>query len=183
MKEERTIYSIFYLLKGKRSIQTVQDAHLFNLTSYYGIYKKISLHEYDVILQNLLDEQKINYNDTTHTYFITKKGESYIREDNHSQVFLSGMKYNNVAPSFYKRILLFIQVWSNSNRLNQRYMPIIEDIQTENFIKNLYRQRKTYVKLDLTHLFVELKDIDRKSVVYGKIITFAYTPPIKKITV
>lgn len=162
MKEERTIYSIFYLLKGKRSIQTVQDAHLFNLTSYYGIYKKISLHEYDVILQNLLDEQKINYNDTTHTYFITKKGESYIREDNHSQVFFSGMKYNNVAPSFYKRILLFIQVWSNSNRLNQRYMPIIEDIQTENFIKNLYRQRKTYVKLDLTHLFVELKDILRK---------------------
>src|SRR5690625_6271936 len=72
------------------------------------------------------------------------------------------MKYNNVAPSFYKRILLFIQVWSNSNRLNQRYMPIIEDIQTENFIKNLYRQRKTYVKLDLTHLFVELKDILRK---------------------
>src|SRR5690625_6472670 len=86
MKEERTIYSIFYLLKGKRSIQTVQDAHLFNLTSYYGIYKKISLHEYDVILQNLLDEQKINYNDTTHTYLDRKKGESYIREDNQSQV-------------------------------------------------------------------------------------------------
>src|SRR5690625_3389836 len=139
MKEERTIYSIFYLLKGKRSIQTVQDAHLFNLTSYYGIYKKISLHEYDVILQNLLDEQKINYNDTTHTYFITKKDESYIREDNNSQVFFSGMKYNNVARSFYKRLILFIQMYAIMKRVNQRYMPIIEDIQTVNIINNLYR--------------------------------------------
>src|SRR5699024_10604664 len=136
MKEERTLYSIFYLLKGKRSIQTVQDAHLYNLTSYYGIYKKLSLHEYDVILQNLLNEKKINYNDTTHTYSITKKGESYIREGNHSRMFFLGMSYNNAAPIFYKRILLFIQVWSNSIQLNQRYMPIIEDVQTENFIKN-----------------------------------------------
>src|SRR5699024_3764092 len=120
---------------------------------------KLSLHEYDVILQNLLNEKKINYNDTTHTYSITKKGESYIREGNHSRMFFLGMSYNNAAPIFYKRILLFIQVWSNSIQLNQRYMPIIEDVQTENFIKNLYRQRKTYVKLDLTHLFVELKNI------------------------
>src|SRR5690625_7553895 len=89
------------------------------------------------------------------------------------------MKYNNVAPSFYKRILLFIQVWSNSNRLNQRYMPIIEDIQTENFIKNLYRQSKTYVKLDLTHLFVELKDIlikipEKNTLMYVECITGYY---------
>src|SRR5690625_7253922 len=137
MKEERTIYSIFYLLKGRRSIQTVQDAHLFNLTSYYGLYKKISLHEYDVTLQNLLDEQKINYNYTTHTYFITKKGESYIREDNLSQVFFSGMKYNNVAASFYKRILLFIKVFFYCNCLNQIFFLIIEYIITNNFINYL----------------------------------------------
>src|SRR5690625_5681018 len=41
-------------------------------------------------------------------------------------------------------------------------MPIIKNIEIENFIKILYKQRKTYFKLDLSHLFVELKDILRK---------------------
>ena len=32
---ERTIYSIYHLLKGKKSSQTIQDTHLFHLQSLF----------------------------------------------------------------------------------------------------------------------------------------------------
>lgn len=31
----RTVYSIYHLLKGKKSSQTIQDAHLFNLGIFF----------------------------------------------------------------------------------------------------------------------------------------------------
>ena len=36
---ERTIYSIYHLLKGKKTSQTIQDAHLFEITHYFGVYQ------------------------------------------------------------------------------------------------------------------------------------------------
>lgn len=156
MKEERTLYAVYHLLKGKRSIQTVQDAHLYNVTDYYGIYKSLTLKDYEQILQNLKNEKKLIKSNNTDTYKVTSKGVDYLNKSNYSSIHFSGMAYNSIAPIFYKRLLLFIQVWTNSNKRNHIYMPIIEDVQAEDYIKKLYRQRKGYVKIDLTYLYEEL---------------------------
>lgn len=176
MKEERTLYAVYHLLKGKRSIQTVQDAHLYNITDYYGIYKNLTLNEYEIILNKLKNEQKIKKKATTDTYIITPTGLDYLKESKDNGMVFLGIKYNSVAPSFYKRILLFIQVWANSNQASQNYLPIIEDFQTENFIKSLYRTRKTLVKADLSDLYGELGRIlselpDKYALIYVERLT------------
>lgn len=42
MQKERSISAVYYLLQGKQSIQTIQDAQLFGLTEYFGVYKNLT---------------------------------------------------------------------------------------------------------------------------------------------
>jgi uncharacterized protein YpbB len=44
---ERTIYSIYHLLNGKKSSQTLQDAHLFSLKRYFGILESLTRESFD----------------------------------------------------------------------------------------------------------------------------------------
>ncbi len=49
----RSISAVFHLLKGKRSIQTVQDAHLYQLEQFYGIYPTLRKRSFDERIQKL----------------------------------------------------------------------------------------------------------------------------------
>ena len=55
---ERTIYSIYHLLKGKKSSQTIQDTHLFHLQPFYQTYTNLSRNDLEVQLKNFC---RINY--------------------------------------------------------------------------------------------------------------------------
>src|SRR5699024_7721899 len=110
MKEERTLYGGFHLLKGKQSIHTVQDAHLYNLTAVYGIYKDRTIKEYNLILQNLIEKQFIEIINDSDKDIITHKGREFLTENKYSKLEFYGMQYNNVAPAFYKRILCHSRV-------------------------------------------------------------------------
>ncbi|MEH7810821.1 recombinase RecQ, partial [Bacillus toyonensis] len=44
---ERTVSSIYYLLKGKRSSQTLQDGNMFQISFLFGIYKSLNRADYD----------------------------------------------------------------------------------------------------------------------------------------
>ena len=46
---ERTIYSIYHLLKGKKSSQTIQDTHLFHLQPLFQTYTNLSRNELEKI--------------------------------------------------------------------------------------------------------------------------------------
>src|SRR5699024_8307174 len=63
------------------------------------------------------------------------------------------------ATKFNQRLLLFVQAWTNSNKENSNYIPVIYDFKTEKIIKKLYLNRKSEVKLDLNKLFLELSHI------------------------
>jgi len=176
MKEERTLYGVFHLLKGKQSIQTVQDAHLYNLTAFYGIYKDLTIKEYNLILQNLIKKQFIEITNDSDKYIITHKGREFLTENKYSKLKFYGMQYNNVAPAFYKRLLLFIQVWTNSNQKSVKYVPIVENIYVEDFIKRLYKERRTKVKEDIINLYSELSTIlktipDKYALIYVERLT------------
>ncbi|MEH6907985.1 hypothetical protein V7008_20090, partial [Neobacillus drentensis] len=56
LKSERTIYSVYHLLNGKKSSQTIQDAHLFSLKKFFGIYEQLSRESFDEIYQAVVEK-------------------------------------------------------------------------------------------------------------------------------
>ena len=50
---ERSIYAIFHMLQGKKSSQTIQDAHLYGLTNLYGIMPNFTRLQLKSIVEKL----------------------------------------------------------------------------------------------------------------------------------
>src|SRR5699024_2448801 len=79
IKEERTINGVYHLLRGKKSIQVVQDAHLYGLKDYYGIYKTVLKTDFDAHINKLLKDKLIkDMKEMIAT--ISPLGENYLRK-------------------------------------------------------------------------------------------------------
>ncbi|HLQ97926.1 MAG TPA: hypothetical protein VK135_04495, partial [Candidatus Dormibacteraeota bacterium] len=52
--------SIYHLLTGKRSIQTVQDVHLYQLDRFFGIFKKLNKPTFDQMVDELMEQQLLS---------------------------------------------------------------------------------------------------------------------------
>src|SRR3954469_3240333 len=59
LKGERTIYSIYHLLNGKKSSQTIQDAHLFSIKKFFRIFESLTRESFEEIITNLVNKQLI----------------------------------------------------------------------------------------------------------------------------
>lgn len=158
IKDERTIYSIYHLFNGRASIQTLQDAHLYELTHLYGIYKKLTVAEFNLIISNLKNENLLEQVENTHQYIITNQGINML-EKFVLPIKVNGLLYEGYSDEFYQRLLLFIQVWTNRNQKSVDYIPVIDNYKVEHFIKRLYIKRKNQSQLDLKQLFDELSAI------------------------
>src|SRR5699024_12584167 len=97
------------------------------LTAFYGIYKDLTIKEYNLILQNLIKKQFIEITNDSDKYIITHKGREFLTENKYSKLKFYGMKYNNIESAFYKRLLLFINVWINCNQKYVKYMMLVEN--------------------------------------------------------
>ncbi|HLQ84294.1 MAG TPA: helix-turn-helix domain-containing protein [Pseudogracilibacillus sp.] len=157
IKNERTIYSVYHLFNGRSSIQTLQDAHLYKLSHLYGIYKNLTVKEFNEIILKLENKNLLKKYDDNNRFIITDNGIELTSVP--IPLYFNGIVYEQYATKFNQRLLLFVQVWTNSNKENSNYIPVIDDFKTENFIKKLYLNRKSEVKLDLNKLFLELSHI------------------------
>lgn len=134
---ERTTYSIYHLLKGKKSSQTIQDAHLFQLTNLFQSFPHLNRNYFDEIILDLL---KKNYIQKTEgdKCIITKNGMIHVGEGMKQMPLpqnLNGWKHHSIQEDFWKRLSLFIQVCSNLINFESSYIPIQHDIKTSNWLK------------------------------------------------
>ena len=70
---ERTIYSIYHLLNGKKSSQTIQDAHLFHLTAFFQTDTNITRDYLENTVSNFSNDNYIEKVSEQH-YCITARG-------------------------------------------------------------------------------------------------------------
>jgi uncharacterized protein YpbB len=134
---ERTTYSIYHLLKGKKSSQTISDAHLFDMTNIFQTFPQLSRNYFDKIIRNHINKNFIQIVDAD-KFKITTKGMDYL-EKVATQMpipsFLNGWKYHNIQEDFWKRLSLFIQVCSNLINYDSSYIPVQNDIKTSDWVK------------------------------------------------
>lgn len=158
LQKERSNNSIYHLLTGKQSIQTIQDAHLFHLAHFYSLYKSLNKEEFDKQLNELINEKYVGERNEN-SFFVTNVGKEFLNAINLDHYYWNGMKFHQFDLDFYRRLLLFIQVWTNSHINRSRYIPIVDDEATLGWVKQLYRKEKQFVSEWLRKLYDELVHI------------------------
>ncbi|WP_223881846.1 helix-turn-helix domain-containing protein [Niallia endozanthoxylica] len=144
LQGERTIYSIYHLLHGKKSSQTIQDAHLFQLTPFFQTDTNMSRELLEKNISFLLNEQLIVEKANQH-YSVTLKGENRLNQalaqtpiPNH----LNGWKYQRTAIVFWERLSLAIQVISHLKKRESKYIPIQRKADTLLWMRQFLKQNR-----------------------------------------
>ncbi|WP_138416897.1 helix-turn-helix domain-containing protein [Aquibacillus sediminis] len=158
INSERSISSIYHLLTGKRSAQTLQDAHLYQLENYFGIYKTITRDELASVIKQLERQKCIESNQNAETAQISVVGKGLLDD---ASIFLeltgfNGMKYENISSHLEQRLLLLIQTITNIEARNNRFVAIVEDVGTQQFVKEIYNTMKNRRREWLRGLFKEI---------------------------
>lgn len=134
---ERTVSSIYHLLKGKRSSQTLQDGNIFHISFLFGIYKSLQRSDYDQEIENVLHKgwiQIVNEN----TYILTNAGKNQLGILEKTLPFpqyLHGLNYGDIGEIFWKRLSLIIQTVSNLQQQNAKFLPIQQDTEVMMWVK------------------------------------------------
>ena len=140
----RTSSAIYHLITGKKSIQTVQDAHIYQLKNFYGINRSIHKQDFDEQINTLATEQLINLDPST-CCSVTNKGIVWLEkheQDLHLDNF-NGLRYHAASPVFYERLLLLIQTLSNSCNNNGSFIPVTDKAPILFWVKTFFRDLKS----------------------------------------
>lgn len=141
--KERTSAATFHLLTGKKSIQTIQDAHLYNLQSFYGLLPTLSKTAYDNQVSTYIHKGLLVISPKDKNYvWITEKGKGWLKETSPNLSNFSGLNYFAIDTIFLNRLLLLIQVMTNSLMNFNSYIPVIDNYMIMNWMKNIFPKIK-----------------------------------------
>ncbi|WNS74075.1 helix-turn-helix domain-containing protein [Bacillus sp. DTU_2020_1000418_1_SI_GHA_SEK_038] len=139
---ERSIYSILHLLKGKKSAQTIQDAHFFQLTNLFNSFPFLERTNVDHIVARIKDRGFIRQI-SEQGYRLTTTGTRFLEESLSKQpipVSLNGLKYHQVTDLFWERLSLTVQVMSYLKSRETKYLPIQRKKEVHYWVKNFLQQ-------------------------------------------
>ncbi|WP_026584184.1 helix-turn-helix domain-containing protein [Bacillus sp. J33] len=126
LQGQRTVYSILHLLNGKKSSQTIQDAHLFELTRLFKTFGHLTRDELEHLADELDSVHWISKNENGH-YVLTSQGERYLQSallECPIPSSLNGWLYHKSTDVFWERFSLLVQVISHLNHNHAKYLPV-----------------------------------------------------------
>jgi uncharacterized protein YpbB len=157
---DRTIYSLYHLFQGKRSSQTIQDAHLYQLTSFFHTIPSFTRIQLEKTVQGLLTNGMAEEIAETKV-ILTDKGNREL-EFQLAKVplpqYLNGWKYHQVTDVFWERLTLLIQVCSNLINRERNFIPIRNKKEVLTWVKQYISQQEEDRYKLAEKLFFELTD-------------------------
>ncbi|MFB4163458.1 helix-turn-helix domain-containing protein [Alteribacillus sp. JSM 102045] len=179
---DRSSKSIFHLLNGKRSSQTIQDSKWYGVSEFFSMLPKWTMTDFDVETRKM--ENQLFIVNSENKAKLTEQGklftESFFSRYSWPSIF-NGWKYGQAAPVFWKRIALTIQSLSFSLSDNRKFLPVFDDIKTQRWLKQRWPRMRAekeelayYIYKDLYGLLNHLPEKDA-SVFAGKLSGHQYT--------
>ncbi|MCJ8006707.1 helix-turn-helix domain-containing protein [Lederbergia wuyishanensis] len=159
---ERTVYSVYHLLAGKKSSQTIQDAHLYQLSHLFKTLPGLKRQQFNIYIQELCKKTYISLQEEKAKCVVTEEGkQAYFHyfEERKELKYIHGWKFQDTSIHFWKRLTLFVQVLSHINHSVNRYFPIQRDEEILAWVRNFFA---TYSgdRLQISkELYVELHDV------------------------
>jgi len=171
LNSERTIYSIYHLLNGKKSSQTIQDAHLFSLKEYFGVYETLIREAFEQVIENLLKQNLIDCSGEQR-YQLTLSGIEHLKNTS-MEHYLNGWDFHDFTTPFWERLTFLIQVTSNLVYEESNYIPIQKNKDVHHWLKTMLIEMKVQRKelgrvlfSELLDCFSTTKDIDPSVLVF-----------------
>ncbi|WP_100402435.1 helix-turn-helix domain-containing protein [Bacillus sp. FJAT-42315] len=140
---ERTASSIYHLLKGKKSSQTIQDARLFQLDRWFQTAPFLDRKMYDEQIQRLLEKGYIAGD--PNSLLVTETGEQWLAHFSDTLATLQhiqGFKLQDCCLLFWKRLTLLVQVTSHLVHENKEYQPVTRDEHIQYWVKMFLSQQR-----------------------------------------
>lgn len=161
LQYERSVSAVYYLMQGKQSIQTIQDAHLFEIDKCYRITKQLSKERFIQEIQLLEQELFLEAMPNENYYELTSKANDWL-EQNKSKMsawIVNGMRYHYIDDVFFERLLLTIQVWANFVKNERSYIPVIDKLEVKQWVKHYFINSKSNLPQLMKKLYEELAEI------------------------
>lgn len=154
---ERSTASIFHLLVGKRSIQTLQDAKLYQITPYFAVCKHLDRNHFEYEIKALVTENYITVDDQNNAC-ITERGKAYLKGQLESYPIqqLNGLVFDRMSDLFWLRLQLWIQTYTNMSRKNGYFVAITEHKEVQIWVKKHYHIHRDESEQWLTGIHHEL---------------------------
>lgn len=168
---QRSENAPYYLLRGKKSGQTIQDVTYFQLHVFFSILPQLSKEDYDAAIKDLFKGEFIELKESL--VYITDKGVEALPQVKKPQ--FNGWQYRGKEQIFWKRIDLVVQTLSQFQANEKKYVPNQKDIATQHFVKNFLIQHNfrqfnlsNDIKREIFHLLdnPHLDDLHRTIFVY-----------------
>lgn len=150
LNEERTIYSSYHIIKGRKSVQTAQDIQVYQLTKYFKLLPELTEKEFSAVIQRLIQEKIIKVRDEKGWY------DLYEQESKPDKLYFNSYAYSEVTQIFMNRLLLLVQALLNYQVNNSKYIPVIDELGVKSFVRNYFRRRKKYLIQDKRSFHKEL---------------------------
>ncbi|MEC2056755.1 helix-turn-helix domain-containing protein [Peribacillus psychrosaccharolyticus] len=136
---ERSIYAIYHMLKGKKSSQTIQDAHLFGLSPLFGTLPSILRKDLEQTITGFARKEYIKKHTREDRYQITESGNVHLLESfKHCPLpkDLNGIRFRDSTVPFWERLSLLIQTLSHIVHSENRFYPIQRNLQVQGWVKH-----------------------------------------------
>lgn len=163
MNRERSLAAIYHLLTGKKSIQTVQDAHIYHLTNFYGIIPSLKKVYFDHHIDQFVKKGYCIKEQEGTCIDITEKGNQWLQVNKDFSIHLfNGIQFHRIDQIFFKRLLLFIQMITNRKMKYHSYIPIVDDPTVTSWARKTYHMIKGDIDVILLKLHRELTQLLRQ---------------------
>lgn len=150
LNEERTIYSSYHILKGRKSVQTAQDSQIYNLEKYFKIFPDLTEEEFYRTIQLLIQEKVIEVQDKKGWYKLNRAEKKTIK------LYFNGYAYSEITQTFRNRLLLLIQALLNYQVNNASYVPVIDDLDARKYVRAYFKRRKEFLLIDKDSFYREI---------------------------
>jgi len=141
---ERTVYSIFHILKGKKSLQSIQDVHFYQLTKWFSAVPYLNRNDFEKEIKRMCDQQWC-YMENGERALLLPKGKSELEEfwtKNSALPYLDGWPLHSMASVFWKRLNLLVQTVSYLIHEESVFYPAERNDQVQMWVKKWLLSRK-----------------------------------------
>ncbi|RPF55743.1 helix-turn-helix domain-containing protein [Aquisalibacillus elongatus] len=151
LDKQRTISSAFHILRGKKSAQTIQDIHLFQMQHVFGVYQNLDPNIYHKWIQYFKDSSWLTIDEDTYT--LTDQGYDVLNDWHDFTISgLNGFKYHRIDRKWDESVKLLVQTLSNLSYGDKYFIPVTDDLHIQFRVKQLIKKYQQDKKL-LTQKF------------------------------
>ncbi len=139
---EREQNAAFYILRGKRSGQSIQDVAYFSLFRYYSLFPSLSKEEYDRALKTLLENRYLIKDDQSFCH-VTPTGKKVLKNSTYFQ--WNGWAYRGREQLFFERLQLLVQTASYMKQGITTFLPLVRRIDVQQDVRHLYKRYPMHI--------------------------------------